>query len=273
MLISLSGAKQSGKDTTARIIQWYTAKHPYNVKIQDFVKGHWLVNSQNSTFQIKKWAYKLKQVASLYLNIPVEDFEKEEVKNSYLPECWSKWKLVYYNEHDTVVTEYFDSKEDAKEWLAYWGEYDIEELEYAPITVRQFLEWLGTEGMRDGVHQNIHVNGLMSDYVPHIENYPNLIKSNNQPLIENKEYSMGKAVYPKWIISDTRFFNELEAVKAKDGICVRIHNAKAEKAEKSSHKSANEWKSWDFDYEIDNNGTIKDLIVQVDKMLNHFNLI
>jgi hypothetical protein len=72
---------------------------------------------------VKKFAGKLKQIASLLTGIPVEKFEDQEFK-----------KLDMNPE---------------------WG-----------MTYREFLQNLGTEAMRDGLHTNVWVNALFADYVP-----------------------------------------------------------------------------------------------------------
>lgn len=59
-LIGISGKIQSGKDTTATILQ-------------NILFGRW---------EVKKFAFKLKLMVSALTNIPVTELEKEEVKNS-----------------------------------------------------------------------------------------------------------------------------------------------------------------------------------------------
>lgn len=58
------------------------------------------------------------------------------------------------------------------------------------ITVREFMQKVGTEAIRDNIHKDIWINSLMSEYIPDM-----------------------KTGFPKWIITDVRFKNEAEAIK------------------------------------------------------------
>jgi len=75
---------------------------------------------------------------------------------------------------------------------------------------------------------------------------------------------------PNWVITDTRFENELLAIKKRDGICVRIDSKFAEKGD--THLSETQWRDWKFDYVLDNNGTLEELVKNTYNMLLHFNL-
>lgn len=83
-LIGINGIIGSGKDTVGKIIQYldlmkFTGETP---DAQEF--KYWYIdrnhNIENSKWQIKKFAGKLKQIASLMTGIPVEKFEDQEFK-------------------------------------------------------------------------------------------------------------------------------------------------------------------------------------------------
>lgn len=193
MIIALNGYAGSGKDEVGKIIQYLKTS---NTDVVSYAL--WVYNQQKTyqtQYEIKKWAGKLKQIASLLTNIEISKFEQQEFKKS---------NLGYE-----------------------WGE----------MTVREFLQKLGTDGLRDGLHQNVWVNALMSDY--------------------NK--------FSKWVITDTRFPNEAEAVKNKGGILVRVNRNGTEPA--NSHPSEIALDKWEFDHIIENNGSIGDLIEKVKNML------
>lgn len=67
-----------------------------------------------------------------------------------------------------------------------------------------------------------------------------------------------------FIITDTRFPNELKAVKDREGITIRVN--RPDLAE-NSHPSETSLDSATFDYIIDNNGTIEELIDKVKEIL------
>ena len=88
----------------------------------------------------------------------------------------------------------------------------------------------------------------------------------------------------QWIITDTRFENELQAIQDRNGICVKVERAcgifmnksRAEKInregfEHSSETSLDHVKEWDWVF--NNNGSIEDLVEQVKEFLTHFKII
>ena len=86
-----------------------------------------------------------------------------------------------------------------------------------------------------------------------------------------------------WIISDTRFPNELKAVKDRGGISIRVNsnfnyvssNAAIykgpskgnRKVEPVEHESETALDNAEFDYTIDNNGTLLELVEKVKEIL------
>jgi hypothetical protein len=162
---------------------------------------------KDSHWEIKKWAGKLKQVAELLTGIPVEKFEDQEFKKTNLGKQWN----------DRINN---------------------------PMSVRDFLQKLGTEGLRDGLHTNTWVNALMADYkcVP-ADRAPNGWDCDN------------------WIITDTRFPNEAQAIKDADGIIIRVTRPGIGPV--NDHPSETGLNQWKFDYEIQNDGTLENLINSV----------
>ena len=102
MIIAISGKIGSGKDTVGQIIQYLTAKQPYQVSIEEFATDrHWLVNSQNANFQIKKFADKLKDIVCLLIGCTREQLEDETFKNTDLGEEWAKYGID--GDHDFTM--------------------------------------------------------------------------------------------------------------------------------------------------------------------------
>ena len=121
------------------------------------------------------------------------------------------------------------------------------------MTVREFLQKLGTDALRSGLHDNTWVNALMSEYTPIAENWD----SDGNTTVES---------YPNWIITDTRFPNEAQAIKDKGGKIIRI-NRKGVKPI-NNHPSEVGLDNWDFDAIIYNNGSIDELIESVKVVMN-----
>ena len=162
---------------------------------------------KDSHWEIKKWAGKLKQVAELLTGIPVEKFEDQEFKKTNLGKQWN----------DRINN---------------------------PMSVRDFLQKLGTEGLRDGLHTNTWVNALMADYkcVP-ADRAPNGWDCDN------------------WIITDTRFPNEAQAIKDSGGIIIRVTRPGIGPV--NDHPSETGLNQWNFDYEIQNDSSLNELINSV----------
>jgi hypothetical protein len=200
MLIGISGRMGSGKDTAANIIQ-----------------------ELDPSFKIKRFAGKLKEIASMFLGIPAEDFNKQEVKQIVLPHEWDQ------------MVPYIPGME---------GFVDINK----QMTVREFLQKLGTDAVRNGLHPNAWVNALFADYKAHAAMFKG----------EDESYM------PCWIIPDVRFTNEFDAIKARGGVVVRIE--RGERAA-SDHQSEIELDNAAFDYVIYNNGPIADLREDIHSLL------
>lgn len=199
-IISISGKMGSGKDTAGNIIKDL---------LEENVGPYW---------DIKKFASGVKEVASLLLGINIQQFENQEFKNSYLPEVWNTYEAV------------FSDRADFHGW----------EVKTNRMTVREFLQKLGTEAMRDGLHENVWVNKLMREY----EYYNKMIDN-----IDNKSF-------PRWIITDTRFPNEYDALKEKEALFIKIERPGLKL---NNHPSETSLDSHKFDYIVDNSGDLYDL--------------
>jgi hypothetical protein len=183
-------------------------------------------------WEVKKWAGKLKVIAELITGIPKEKFEDQDFKYTNLPECWDRQLQS--------------------------GRYKTTQ----PMTVRDLLQLLGTEAMRNGLHENVWVNALMSEYTGIVKEWDEL---GNETLAE----------YPNWIITDTRFPNELNAVREQKGITIKVHRpgrkSDAKQAQHASETALDGVKDWD--YVISNDGDLSDLklkvyeILEVEKLL------
>jgi hypothetical protein len=156
------------------------------------------LTNEGPTFEQKSFAGKLKQIASLLTGFPVERFEDQEFKKALLG---SEWGTVRTNPLNAIPV---------------FGDVQFNEL----MSVRELLQRLGTEAMRDGLHTNVWVNALFADYkgIP-----TGAIIGEKISLTESSYYSeYPEIMYPNWIITDMRFENELEAIVKKGGITIRV---------------------------------------------------
>jgi dephospho-CoA kinase len=277
-IIGISGKIGSGKDTVGKIIQYLTAEDKSPICIEKLTSGQEIKGYHNSIWEIKKFAAKLKQIVSVLTGIPVEDLEKEEVKNTVL-EGWNVYELIsndaaYLNLN---VRKIFATREEGLHWinnLVHISEkshlnYGLKETE---LTVRYLLQLVGTDAMRNIIHPNIWVNALYSEYKDRDAQADGLIHEKygeiNVAIVPNP--MMWPEFFPKWVITDVRFPNELEAVKRYNGISIRV----ARYSNKTSnHISETALDSATFDYYIDNSGSIENLIDKVREILKHANII
>ena len=243
-IISINGKISSGKDTVGKIIQYLTSE--YKDKY-DFLEWRDRVENYGSNtyspFEIKKFAGKLKTIASLLTGVDVEKFEDQEFKKTFLS---SEWGTIKDNPLNAIPV--------------------FEDVQFNHLmSVREFLQKLGTEAMRDGLHTNVWCNALFADYVPNWKFEGEGIEIDDVSLIK---------AYPNWIITDMRFPNEMKAVKERKGITIRvsrtgIHTPKVE----DLHPSETSLDDAEFDYHIDNSGTIEDLVEKVKQILTKSGVI
>ena len=111
-----------------------------------------------------------------------------------------------------------------------------------PVTPRWVLQYFGTEVMRGQMYDGIWVDSCLGRY-----------KGENT------------------VISDTRFVNEIKKIKAKNGKIILVKRGELptqkEMQDKGAHKSEWDWLDSEFDYVIDNNGTLEDLYKKVDDLI------
>jgi len=236
MIIAINGRIGSGKDTVGAMIQ--DLANPDRKKDRSDVDVNGVLTNR---WQIKKFAAKLKYIASLLTGIPVEKFEDQEFKKTYLdPNLWQYVKT-------TIPSKSGD------------GIMDLETVNY---TVREFLQKLGTEAVRDNIHPNTWVNALFVDYKPQKVCKP--MKYRDQLVDCHDEI-------PNWIITDCRFPNEADAVKKHGGVVIRITRPGENKGD--LHPSETSLDNYQFDYVIENDGSLDQLEVKVEDFLKQFKII
>lgn len=262
-IIGVSGYAGSGKDTVGKLIQIASCNNiPEGLGIEDLVYNTdnlWWVE-EGSGWEVKKWAGKLKTIASMITGIPVENFEDQEFKKTYLGPEWDQWSVVF---QDGSRYGNFTTKEEAESFEKHerhslqWSTDFKTSVESFKMTVRDFLQKLGTDGLRDGLHTNTWVNALMADYK----------KGPFYPEVPAEDH----AKLPNWIITDTRFPNEAQAIKDKGGIVIRIDRPGYKPV--NAHPSETGLDDWNFDHKIMNGSDLTSLLFTVGGILRKENLI
>ena len=294
-IIGISGRIGSGKDTVGKIIQYLIDKHGHGFTNPDtefdFQSYINVRHDKHSSWKIKKFAYALKQVCSILTGIPIEDFEKQEVKDRVLGEEWRRWHVIVrlVNDYGTYYTIKRFATE--KEGNAFKATTDGTIIESGTnlITVRELLQQVGTDAMRNIVHPNVWVNALMSQYKGiECTSFPHNAPIFGIPTEEDEvKYGIIGLIEPDWIITDVRFPNEAVAIKERSGIVIRVNRdlpcpvCKLTKYEQrgepckniacpkgradyiGKHPSEIALDDYPFDYFINNNGSIEELIKEV----------
>ena len=294
MIIAISGKIGSGKDTVGKIIQYLTDidTNNDNTSYEHYLE---ILTHLEPNWQIKKFAGKLKQIVSILTGIPVEDLEKQKVKDRVLGEEWNLYCVKYPN---GTTSRYFTSKKECVKIIntnIYRKKGIVVTKQF---TVRQLLQEVGTDAMRNVIHPNIWVNALMSDYKPVVcKNRCRKQTLGNPEQCTCEEDCINNL--PNWVITDCRFPNELKAIQEKQGITIRVNRELYNyceqqytwkqlinvvfkdtlekptkeyadnhwKVKQSNHESETALDNADFRYTIDNNGTIEELIEKVKQIL------
>jgi len=256
-IIGVSGYAGSGKDTVGKLIQIATCvpgsiRTPIEELLADYDNQQWWLEEQ-SGWKIKKWAGKLKVVASMLTGIPIEKFEDQEFKKTYLPEQWNFWTISLIDNGKLLLQHgRYNTKEEAEGFIPFlkhsYGEFRMEyTVGMQQMTVRQFLQELGTDALRDGLHPNTWVNALMADYKPG-PFFPEVPAEDHAKL-------------PNWIITDTRFPNEAQAIKKAGGFIIRVERPGTSAI--NAHPSETALDDWEFDYRIANASDMIPLFLRI----------
>lgn len=284
-LIALSGKMGSGKDTVADIIRVLTAENAvasqfgsnvthratdaeiaFSLKLQQ--EGHPITLTIPSPFQVRRFAQKVKEIATLLTGIPIEKFEDQEFKKSFLGPEWDTVTISYSSQRSLEST--YGGIHRAQE--AGWIQCGYEEFDFTThtrMTVRELLQKIGTDCMRDRLHTNVWVNSLFADWK--LETSPN----SNPP---GSKSTVGLDVitqWPvqKWLITDMRFPNELAAVKRYKGLTIRIIRPGHDSGSTHESETALDGSESLFDEVLVNDGTLEELVAKVRAILIKYKLL
>lgn len=231
MIIGISGYAKSGKDTVAKIIQ-YTNRRESGIEysLEDALSGdgHDFILDMESRWVVKKFSGALKKVASILTGIPERMFEDQGFKESFLGK---EWHLPI----ETPLDDVFDDVQFMK-----------------MMSVREFLQKLGTDAVRNNLHPNAWVNAALSGYKTTVVGHD----ANGSPVVD----------HPNWIFTDCRFPNEAQAIEDKGGFIIRVDRPGVGPV--NDHPSETALDDWDFDYKIANVSDIESLKQTVQVVMN-----
>lgn len=268
-LIGISGRIYAGKDLFAKMFLLAMYNNVYGKKDGDLAPtpevlsgGLGDVIKEYEGWEIKKFATPLKQVASLILGVSIEQFEDREYKASTLGSEWDYFTVAREGSKDSHRFPEFATWQEADEYCLkfkgnlVWTRHQI--------TVRLLLQRLGTDAIRNGLHGNTWINAMFSKYVSPVT-MQEAGNKRDADLVNN-------IVLPcKWIITDVRFENEAQAIKDRGGIIIRI--SRGGEPGEGLHESETALDNWNFDWRIDNNGSLQALYTQAMDFLSFHGII
>lgn len=254
MIIGISGYIGSGKDTFAALFQLYQYRKrlttgggnfnniPSQEEIDNWLSNTILQRETYSSWKVRKFAGVLKKMTCMMIGCTLDQLEDQNFKASVLP---SQWDIKRVKDLTQLLRQYsYDKDAIDKEWNHEYGEVFSRT---HPMTVREFMQKLGTEAIRDHVHPNAHVNATMMECDADPEG--------------------------NYLIADTRFPNEGTAIKDRKGMVVRMDRFSEEPVfEEDLHPSETALKEWPFDATIQNNSNYLYLYRQVLKFAQKFDL-
>lgn len=179
-------------------------------------------------WEIKRFSDKLKIVSAVLTGFPVHYFEDQEFKDSEMEIEWD------YTQDGSLRKR---AEDDNRKKYTY----------------REFLQRLGTDAIRNNLHDDAWINALFVNY--HSES--------------------------NWIITDLRFPNEADAIKSLGGIIIRIDRPLEDRypeltesiLDNLNHESETALDNYEFDVIIDNNGPIGHLEISLNDYLKSIELI
>lgn len=262
-IYGLSGRIGSGKDTVGRIIQYISMpERNRTMTIEEAIADDEWYYADSSQWHIKKYAAKLKWIAGIIMGVDPKEFESQEYKASFLPSEWDYW--CGHNESDgSQWRDRYSTKEQAlnaaeafEKALASGSTCQPFNIHKHQMTVRQFLQELGTDACRAHIHPSIWVNALFADYK-----------------LERYQFNGALAAFrwPKWIITDLRFPNEAKGIRSRGGITIRVNRVLPGveyPTLESLHPSETSLDDYKFDYVIDNTGTLAELMEKVQDIMS-----
>jgi hypothetical protein len=251
MLIALNGKAGSGKNTVARIIRYLILRDletPLKLRLEaqgreDYILRRYCVFSTHD-FSNVQYDLGLKKYNTKWTELAFADKLKEI--------CSIIFNRAKYNfdsqdfKNETVSKEfwYYQNKMSNKIFnVIPEGEPEHYFVLIKP-TYRQMMQKIGTDLFKNNINPNIWIDLL------------------------DKQIKKGK----HYIITDLRFKDEYNFIKnkTKKNYIVKILN---DNVESMNHISENDLNNAEFDYVINNNGSIDDLIKEVRKMLIHFKIL
>lgn len=289
-LIGISGKIGSGKDTVATIIQALDLGKSYGEWYKAQTNPNW--SRYINTYEIKRFADILKDTVCMWIGCTREQLEDREFKEAPLGEEWVKYTYATGFATDNEGNRSMLSTPCSKEKYEEEVRINWQTAYKSELTPRKMMQLVGTEAGRQIIHPNIWVNALFATYKP----IGRIVTMDVSTTDRSGDVEHMK-VYPRWVIPDTRFPNEAQAIRDRDGLLIRVnrcpetvtvHRKPFDPEEipfdKNNPKHMDLWEAelrrqhpsetglddWtDWDHVIENDGSLEDLFNKVKAVYEH----
>jgi hypothetical protein len=268
MIIGISGKKQSGKDTVAGMIQYFTHQYEVHGQLFETYPEFLALGFEQEAFDWKRkqFAAKVKQIVCLLIGCTMEQLEDNSFKEKQLGE---EWHCMYSRNKEHVLLH--------EDWSEL-GVYEQSFYTHRKMTPRMLLQLIGTDAGRKLIHPNIWVNATMADYTPYDKSYGQATRGDDGffyykgiQVPYEKVLLHHDAKEPNWIITDCRFPNEVKAIEDRGGVVLRLE--KLFRKTTDNHESETALDNWEFKYTICNDGGKEALLEMVESFLKNLKII
>jgi hypothetical protein len=277
-----------------------------HLEVEDFIAEPSDVDSSNP-YQIKKFADEIKDTVCRWIGCTREQLEDRDFKEKELGEEWDKTLWYIQSNHNKLATYLSkeEAEADLSHYDENYNQEVYIACEDITMTPRILLQLLGTECGRQIIHPNIWVNALFADYKgkylgatddmkePVEMCFPNWIITdvrfpNEAKAIKDRggivirvernknKHFISEGTKPKGLVEVIRKLDNGEEIEWTcfwdyngwyDSSGVNIPNVLKWEDKIVEHPSETALDNHNFDYVIDNNGSIEELIEKV-KSLN-----
>jgi hypothetical protein len=210
-LVGISGKKNTGKDTVAKMLMFLQdykiSGYSFPITISNY--QDWLINGhlEKSRIERKQFADKLKDSVCNWIGCTRKQLEDREFKEAPLGEEWKIYEFYHLKHSKGNSFKQRVIRASEEECKRYMDLFNIQaKINSQILTPRKLMQLLGTECGRQIIHPNIWINALFADYIP--------------KEVRGSEYWEYQS---KWIVTDVRFENEAKAIKDRGGKLIRIN--------------------------------------------------
>ena len=238
-IIGIAGAKNSGKDTIASMINYIFAVGVTRATYGDYLIKKVKIDNTHAD-RIVHFADNMKDVMSIIFNIPRAAFDDRNKKDNeywdYFGNCFTNFAGVMRDYKAFIIHD--TKKLNNENTLADSIKFCIENDRNLYITVRTLMQYFGTDICRTFIDEDIWVRSTMAK-------------------IANVASARRLCIIP-----DIRFANEAKAIQSVSeplyGGVIKVNRDNNDNSEHSS-----EIIDFTVDFEIDNNGPLMQLFYKV----------